>query len=88
VSDPLSLQKRYNNMIATTKIVDYCLADYCKFVSRLTRFSPPGSISRQFASEARIRYRQYRRSGCSAMRYSAWSAVQIALQSLQKETVR
>jgi hypothetical protein len=43
-------------MIATQKITPSRLCGYCKFLSLLTRLSPPGSISRQFAKEARFRW--------------------------------
>jgi hypothetical protein len=72
-------------MIAKTTIPDTWLFGYCKFTSQAARLSPPGSISRQFAKEARIRYRVFKRSGCPLMRYSCWSAIQISLRELEKE---
>jgi hypothetical protein len=61
------------------------LAKYIDFLGTATRLSPEGSVSRHFLKEARIRYRQYRRSGEEARRYWCWSAVQIAMRALEKE---
>jgi hypothetical protein len=72
-------------MIAKKTLPDYWLAAKIKFLALATSRSSEGSISRQFLAEARIRYRQYRRSGDPLMRYSCWSAIQISLRSLEKE---
>ena len=71
-------------MIAKQRVLDPHLASYLKFLSRATRRQKEASVSRQFLGEARIRYRQYRRSGDERMRYSCWSVIQIALRALEK----
>jgi hypothetical protein len=72
-------------MIAAKRIIDPYLVGYIDFLDRAASFSPPGSVSRQFLAEARIRYRQYQCSGEEARRYWCWSAIQVAARALEKE---
>jgi hypothetical protein len=72
-------------MIVKKTIADPHVARYLEFLEAATSLSREGSIERQFSQEAQIRYQQYQRRGCPAMRYSCWSAIQIALRALEKQ---
>jgi hypothetical protein len=60
------------------RIADPHLVRYLRFLALATCRQMEGSVSRQFFTEARIRYRQYQGSGCERMRWATW----IALKAL------
>ena len=73
-------------MIAKKIVIDRHVSRYLKFFDRATRLSPPGSVSRQFLVEAKIRFRQFKRSGDPSMRFLTWMALHRVAVALQKET--
>jgi hypothetical protein len=76
-------------MIAEKRLIeDPHLVEYLKFLEAATRLSLEASVSRQFLAEARIRYRQYQRSGEEARRYWCWSAIHLAVRALEKGGAR
>jgi hypothetical protein len=66
-------------------LADAHLPGYLRFLSRELRGRDPDIIGRKFLSEAKLRYKQFLRSGDLDLRRLTWSAIQLCARHLEKE---
>lgn len=66
-------------------LADAHLPGYLRFFARELRGRDLGTTSRKFFAEAKVRFKQFSRSGDPDLRRLTWSAIQLCADHLEKK---